>query len=69
MRTIKQTGQFKRDLRRESKGRYRATLEADLMPVLISLANDSPLESWNKDHLLTKTGRVTVIVILSLIWY
>jgi mRNA interferase YafQ len=33
VRAINQTGQFKRDLKREAKGKHRATLEDDLMPV------------------------------------
>ena len=53
MRTIKQTGQFKRDLKREAKGNHRATLENSLMPVLIALADDEPLEPRYCDHALT----------------
>lgn len=53
MRTIKQTGQFKRDLKRESKGRHRATLEADLLLVIDALANDAALEVCHRDHALT----------------
>jgi len=51
--TIKQTGQFKRDLKREAKGKYRASLEDSLMPVLIALAGDDPLNPWHCDHALT----------------
>jgi len=39
MRTIENTGQFKRDYKREAKGKHRATLDADLVPVLEALAN------------------------------
>lgn len=53
MRTVKQTGQFKRDLKREAKGRHRATLEADLVPVIEALANDAPLDVRQRDHALT----------------
>lgn len=53
MRAIKQTGQFKRDLKREAKGRFRATLETDLLPVIEALAMDAPLESRHRDHALT----------------
>ena len=52
MRTIKQTGQFKRDLKREAKGNHRDTLEHSLMPVLIALAVDEPLEPRRRDHAL-----------------
>lgn len=53
MRTIEWTGQFKRDYKREGKGQYRATLDADLFPILDALANDQPLESRHRDHALT----------------
>jgi mRNA interferase YafQ len=53
VRTIKQTGQFKRDLKREAKGKYRATLEDSLMSVLVALAADEPLEPRHCDHVLT----------------
>ena len=53
MRIIKQTGQFKRDLKREAKGQHRGTLDADLIPVLIALANDKPLAPRHRDHALT----------------
>jgi len=50
VRTIKQAGQFKRDLKREAKGKHRSTLENSLMPVLIALATDAPLEPRHCDH-------------------
>lgn len=53
MRTIEWTGQFKRDYKRESKGQHRATIDADLMAVLTTLANDQPLEPRHRDHALT----------------
>jgi len=53
VRTIKQTGQFKRDLKREAKGRHRATLEDALLPVIEALSQDMPLEPRHKDHALT----------------
>ena len=53
VRTIKQTGQFKRDLKREAKGKHRATLENALIPVLIALASDTPLAPRYRDHALT----------------
>lgn len=53
MRRIERTGQFKRDYKREAKGRYRATLDADLIPILKALACDQPLELRHRDHALT----------------
>ncbi len=53
MRGIDRTGQFKRDFKREEKGRYRETLDGDLLPVLVALATDQPLEPSYRDHALT----------------
>jgi mRNA interferase YafQ len=53
MRTIERTNQFKRDQKRELKGRHRKTLKADLDPVLATLATDRPLEASRYDHALT----------------
>ncbi len=52
MRKIERTGRFKRDYRRESRGRHRTSLDADLVPVLVALANDRPLEPRRHDHVL-----------------
>ena len=52
MRTIERTGQFKRDYKRERRGRHAATLESDLRTVLTDLANDSPLAPSYRDHAL-----------------
>ena len=57
MRTIEWTGQFKRDYRRESRGRYRATLDELLFPVVDLLANDRPPETRHRDHALTGDWR------------
>lgn len=53
MRRIERTSQFKRDYRRELKGRHRTSLDAVLVPVLVGLANDQPLESRYHDHALS----------------
>ena len=50
MRTIERSGAFKRDYKREAKGQHRATLDNDLLPVLLALANDEPLEPRHRDH-------------------
>jgi mRNA interferase YafQ len=52
VRAISQTTLFKRDLKREAKGRHRATLDAALVPVLLSLADDKPLQPSHHDHSL-----------------
>src|SRR3546814_9631328 len=53
MRTIDRSTRFKRDYKRESKGRHRATLDADLLPVLAALATDTPLDPKYRDHELS----------------
>ncbi|TAN71892.1 MAG: type II toxin-antitoxin system YafQ family toxin [Magnetospirillum sp.] len=53
MRTINRTGQFKRDYKREKKGRHRETLDADLVEVVSKLVADEPLEERHHDHALT----------------
>ena len=53
MRTIERTRQFKRDYKREQKGRYRATLDAEFLSALSLLVNDLPLEQHYCDHALS----------------
>ena len=53
MRAIEWTTQFKRDYKREGRGQYRATLDADLFPTVDQLANDQALEPRHRDHALT----------------
>jgi mRNA interferase YafQ len=50
MRQIERASAFKRDYKREAKGRHRAMLDADLVPVVVALANDQPLEPRHRDH-------------------
>ena len=53
MRTIRRHGRFKRDYKRESKGRFRDTIADDLAAVIRLLAADAPLEERFRDHALT----------------
>ena len=53
MRTIERTSQFKRDYKRESRGRRRASLDASVAPLVEALANDQPLEPRCHDHALS----------------
>ena len=53
MRKIERTGQFKRDYKRESKGRHRRVLDANLVPIVAAPANDQPLEPRCHDHALS----------------
>ena len=57
MRTIEWTSRFKRDYKRESRGRHRATLDDLLATVVDTLANDRPLEPRHHDHALSGEWR------------
>jgi len=57
MRKIERTAQFLRDYKREAKGQHRATLDAELRPVLAALANDLTLAPHHHDHPLTGNWR------------
>jgi len=52
MREIERTTRFKRDYKRETKGRHRATLTGDLILILQLLATDVPLNARHHDHAL-----------------
>ena len=53
MRKIERTSQFKRDYRREARGRHRKSLDDSLRSILVALANDQPLEPRSHDHALS----------------
>ena len=53
MRTIERTNQFKRDYKRESRGRNRTDLDASLALIVEALANNKPLEPRHYDHALS----------------
>jgi len=53
MRTIERSSAFKRDYKRESKGKHRATLDDELKPVLAALVTDRPLDHRYRDHNLS----------------
>ncbi len=50
MRAIERTTQFRRDYKRESRGRHRATLDASLAAVLAPLMHDEALLERYRDH-------------------
>jgi len=50
MRTIDRSSAFKRDYKREAKGRYRTVVGDLLKEVLQALVNDQPLEARYSDH-------------------
>ena len=53
MRTINQSSQFKRDLKREAKAPHRQALQRDFVTIVSRLANDQPLAEKHRDHALT----------------
>lgn len=50
MRTIKQTGQFKRDFKREAKSKHKKTLADDFKTALSFLLTDADLPPKYFDH-------------------
>jgi mRNA interferase YafQ len=50
MRTIKRSAQYKRDYKREKRGRYRFILDNDLLAVVRLLIIDKPLPQRMHDH-------------------
>ena len=53
MRTIERSSAFRRDYKREAKGRHGTTLDSALTFVLNSLAKDVPLDQHHRDHELS----------------
>jgi mRNA interferase YafQ len=56
MRTIERSTAFKRDYKREARGKHWATLDSGLVPVLEALAEDTPMEVRHRDHELSGAG-------------
>ena len=52
MRTIKQVGQFKRDLKREARGKHRLALKQSFVEIIEALADDRPMAEKFHDHAL-----------------
>lgn len=52
MRTIRLTAEFKRDYKREKRGRFAKTLDADLQGIVTVLAADRELAQRHHDHQL-----------------
>lgn len=50
MRTIRHTTQFKRDYKREAKGRHGKTIERDLRAIVSLLVSDARLPAKYRDH-------------------
>lgn len=53
MRTIDRSSAFKRDYKRETRGRHRTTLDEALKSVLVVLASDQLLHARYRDHELS----------------
>ena len=74
MREVKQTNQFKRDLKRLGKGRYSKILmrpDGELWQVVRKLANDEQLAPKYRDHLCAETVKAAGNAIsgLTFCWY
>lgn len=52
MRTIKQSSQFKRDFKRETKGLYRQVIKDEFLALVSILAQDRLLAEKYRDHAL-----------------
>ena len=52
MRSIEETGQFRRDYKRKSKSPHRETLASEFVAIVTALANDQPLAEKHRDHAL-----------------
>lgn len=50
MRTIERPSSFKRDYKREAKGKHRTILDEELLPVIRALVADRPLDARYRDH-------------------
>ena len=52
MRTIERTNTFRRDFKREKRGRHRGDLQAIVSSIVSLLADDEPLPEKHRDHTL-----------------
>ena len=52
MRTIRRTAAFKRDYRREKRGRFAKTVDAELVRIVAELAADRAPAPRHRDHAL-----------------
>lgn len=52
MRKLELTSTFKRDYKRETKGKYRTVLESSFVEVVTALVHDQPLAGRYQDHSL-----------------
>ena len=68
MRQIERTGQFKRDYKRESKGRHRLGLDEALLAALRLIVSDKPLPGKYRDHSLGVSGQITATATSNPIW-
>ena len=57
MRNIEVTTAFKRDFKREAKGRHRAVLDTELRQIITALATDQPLAPRYRDHALSSNWK------------
>jgi mRNA interferase YafQ len=53
MRTTDPTGRFRRDLKREMRGKYAQVIIDELDDLILLLAADAPIPTRHRDHALT----------------
>lgn len=53
MRTTDPTGRFRRDLKREIRGKYAQVIIDELDDLILLLAADTPIPTRHRDHALT----------------
>ena len=53
MRAIERTTQFRRDYRREARGRHRAIFDSSLTAIIVPLMHDQALAERYRDHPLS----------------
>ena len=53
MRTIEYTTQFKRDYKREIKGKHKSVLDGVFIKIVDALAKDKPLAAKHREHALS----------------
>jgi mRNA interferase YafQ len=57
MRTINTTSRFRKDYKRELKGRHRQAIENELPQMISALAHDEKLQERHQDHALSGVWR------------
>ncbi len=57
MRTIERSTRFRKDFKRELKGKHKQTIQTELTPILSKLMHDESLEAKYCDHALSNNWK------------